>query len=170
MIEHVLEALRGVTGNLAVIANDDEYLKLGLPVFPDSDAGVGPLEAIRTALAASKTERVILVGCDMPFVSADLLNRILELGKGRQIAAPIGPDGMLEPLCTSYSTGILDTVSALIKNGERKVSRLFDAVDTRLIAFDEISQLAGSEAFFLNVNTPEDYDRAKHLLEGRPQA
>src|SRR5262249_35555738 len=67
MIEHVVTALSPATDAVAIIANDDEYKKLGLPVFADSKAGIGPLEAIRTALANSKTERVLLVGCDMPF-------------------------------------------------------------------------------------------------------
>src|SRR5215831_1707200 len=68
MIEHVVSALSPAADTVAIIANDDEYKKLGRPVFADSAAGIGPLEAIRIALANSKTERVLLVGCDMPFV------------------------------------------------------------------------------------------------------
>jgi molybdopterin-guanine dinucleotide biosynthesis protein A len=167
MIEHVVSALSPAADTVAIIANDDEYKKLGLPVFADSAAGIGPLEAIRTALANSKTERVLLVGCDMPFVTADLFASLLTIGEGHQAAAPIGPDGMLEPLCSVYSTGILDVAVRLIESGERKVSRLFESVDTRLVAFDKIRHLAGSEAFFINVNTPEDYDRAMRLLKER---
>jgi molybdopterin-guanine dinucleotide biosynthesis protein A len=90
---------------------------------------------------------------------------LLEIGEGHQAAAPIGPDGLLEPLCAVYSTGILDVVVDLIQGGERKVSRLLETIDTRRIAFDEIRDLAGSEAFFVNVNTPEDYERATALLK-----
>jgi molybdopterin-guanine dinucleotide biosynthesis protein A len=56
-------------------------------------------------------------------------------------------------------------VTELIRSGERKVSRLFDRVRTRLIPFEDLSQLAGAERFFINVNTPEDYARA-NLSEG----
>jgi molybdopterin-guanine dinucleotide biosynthesis protein A len=165
MIEHVIGGLSPATDGVAVIANDPEYQRLGLPVFADTNSGVGPLEAIRTALANSQTERILLVGCDMPFVTPDLFASLLEIGEGHQAAAPIGPDGLLEPLCAVYSTGILDVVVALIQGGERKVSRLLETIDTRRIAFDEIRDLAGSEAFFLNVNTPEDYERATALLK-----
>ena len=168
MIEHVIGGLSPATDGVAVIANDPEYQRLGLPVFADTNSGVGPLEAIRTALANSQTERILLVGCDMPFVTPGLFASLLEIGEGHQAATPIGPDGLLEPLCAVYSTGILDVVAALIQGGERKVSRLLETIDTRRIAFDEIRALAGSEAFFLNVNTPEDYERATALLKKQP--
>jgi hypothetical protein len=32
-------------------------------------------------------------------------------------------------------------------------------VRTRWIAFDELADLEGSESFFYNINTPEDYAR-----------
>src|SRR5437867_2326627 len=59
MIERVIGALKPITNNLAIIANDAEYRVLGLPVFSDEHFGIGPLEAIRTALANAQTRWII---------------------------------------------------------------------------------------------------------------
>ena len=168
MIEHVIGAVSQVADRVAIIANGPEYHRLGLPVFSDTKQGVGPLEGIRTALTNSYTEKALLVACDMPFVTPDLLASLLHFGEGHQVAAPIGPDGLLEPLCAVYSTSILDIATRLIEGGQRKVSRLLDAVDTRLVAFEEIRSLPGSDVFFLNINTAEDYEHATALLRERP--
>ena len=160
MIEHVIAALRPVTSRVAVIANNPEYGKLGLTVFADSYRGVGPLEAIRTSLMNARTPRVILVGCDLPFVTSDLFSYLLDLKGDYQAVVPLSRDERLEPLCAIYSVDALESVADLINRGERKVSKLFDLVPTRLVKFDELSRLRGAELFFENVNTPEDYAAA----------
>lgn len=160
MIERVIDALAPVTTSLAIIANSDDYNRLGLPVFRDTNKGIGPLEAIRTSLANSATERVALVGCDLPFVTVELFSFLLDNSGDYQAVVPLGNDNRLEPLCAIYSTGALQAVVDLIDSGERKVSRLFDRISTRLIAFQEISYLPRSELFFENINTPEQYSRA----------
>jgi molybdenum cofactor guanylyltransferase len=157
MIEHVIAALQPVTTSVSIVANDLAYAKLGLPVFADSQAGIGPLEAIRTSLRNSNAPRALLVGCDLPFVSSELFKFILGIGGDYDAVVPINADEKLEPLCAIYCARALGVVDALIRSGERKVSSLFDRVPTRFVRFDEFQHLAGSEFFFNNVNTPRDY-------------
>ena len=160
MVQRVIDEMLRVTPAVSVIANNPEYGRLGLPVLADLNSGVGPLEAIRVALASSLAPTVLLVGCDLPFVTAELLGFLLAHVEGAQVTVPLSPEGQLEPLCAIYSTEVLGQVTALIETGERKVSRLFDRVRTRLIPFEDLSHLAGAERFFMNVNTQQDYVRA----------
>lgn len=165
MIEQVIAALAPVTSRLAIIANNPEYARLGLPVFADEQTGVGPLEAIRTALVNSATSRIVLVGCDLPFVSEDLFRFLLNIPGDHQAVVPVGADGRLEPLCAIYSAETLPVVRSLIASGERKISLLFDPISTRFVAFDELRHLKGAELFFENINTPQDYARALDSLQ-----
>lgn len=166
MIKHIIAALQPVTSGLAIIANNPDYARLGLPVFADEQAGVGPLEAIRTALANTLKSRVVLIGCDLPFVTSNLFKFLLKIPGNYDAVVPLGADGRLEPLCAIYSKEAEQVVRELITSGERKVSRLFDQVPTRFVDFDEVRHLAGSHLFFENVNTPEDYSRALETLTG----
>jgi molybdopterin-guanine dinucleotide biosynthesis protein A len=165
MIEHVIAALVPVTSSVAIIANDPRYARLGFHVFADTNAGVGPLEAIRTALVNSTSPRVVLVGCDLPFVTSELFSFMLDLKGEQHVVVPLSRDGLIEPLCAVYSTEALALVTELIARGERKVSRLFDGLPTRFVAYDEISHLRGAAMFFENVNTREEYVRATQILD-----
>jgi molybdopterin-guanine dinucleotide biosynthesis protein A len=164
MIERVITAIKPVTIDVSVIANSAEYKRLGLPVYADTHIGIGPLEAIRTALANASTSRVLLVGCDLPFVTAELFSFLLSLKGGYQAVVPVGADDRLEPICAVYSTDALSEVARLIESGARKVSLLFERIRTRLVIFDEIRHLPGAELFFENVNTQEEYSRALEVL------
>ena len=165
MIERVIAALAPVASPVAIIANDTRYARLGLQVFADFNTGVGPLEAIRTALANSRASRVVLVGCDLPFVTTELFSFLLNLEAADQAVVPLSRDGLLEPLCAVYPRVALAAVTELIASGERKVSRLFDRVPTRLVPFDEFSSLRGSALFFKNINTPDEFTAAAGFFD-----
>lgn len=160
MIEHVIRALEPVTEHISIIANSPEYEQLGYPVFGDSQVGIGPLEAIRTALSNAQASRVVLVGCDLPFVTSELFKFLLSFRGAYHAAVPMDADEKLEPLCAIYCIEAVSAVTDLIDKGERKTSLLFDRVATRFVAFDELRDLTGSELFFENVNSPQDYARA----------
>jgi molybdenum cofactor guanylyltransferase len=165
MIEHVITALRPVTESISIIANNPDYTRLNLPVVADSNPGVGPLEAIRTALSNSQQPRVALVGCDMPFVTAELFAYLIGLDDEAQAIVPLDREGRLEPLCAVYSTAALTAVTDLIASGERKVKWLFDRLPARFVTFSELKHLVGAELFFENINSPEDYQRAVERLK-----
>ena len=164
MIERVIAALKPVTRSLAIIANSREYEALGLPVFQDTYTGIGPLEAIRTALVNSPTRHILLAGCDLPFVTSELFSFLVGLAGDHQAVVPRAADGRLEPLCAIYATDALPDLVELIESGERKVSRLFDRIQTRFVDFQELNHLEGSSLFFENVNTPEEFSRAIKLI------
>jgi molybdopterin-guanine dinucleotide biosynthesis protein A len=166
MIEHVIAQLAPAASSIAIIANDQKYGQFGYPVFADANRGVGPLEAIRTALVNATTGRVILVGCDMPFVTRELFSFLLDVKGDYRAIIPLSADDELQPLCAIYHRDALPVVASLIENGTRKVSVLFESIAARFVRFDELSHLQGAELFFQNINTPEDYARAVNLLGG----
>jgi len=164
LIEYVIEALSGTVASISIIANSDEYRRFGLPVLPDTNRGIGPFEAIRTALANSNTENVVLCACDMPFVTRELLQYLLENIDGNEVVVPQDESGMLEPLCAIYSRTALGPLTELIAAGRRKVSDLFARVQTRIIPFDDLRNLSGARHFFKNINTPADLESASQIL------
>ncbi|HWP44861.1 MAG TPA: molybdenum cofactor guanylyltransferase [Blastocatellia bacterium] len=163
MIERVIDAVAPVTKSVAIIASGGEYERLGLPIFSDAYPGIGPLEAIRTALANSPAPRVVLAACDLPFVSAQLFAFLLAAADAQTSVVPMDSAGRLEPLCAVYSKSALDEVTRLIESGERKVSKLIDRIPARVVEFEEMSGMEGASLFFENVNTPEEYLRAVEI-------
>src|SRR5262245_19472078 len=62
----------------------------------------GPLGGLDAALAASKDEALVLLACDMPFVTSDLLNYLLGLADGADAVVPRTARGY-HPLCAAYT-------------------------------------------------------------------
>ncbi|MGE3385026.1 MAG: molybdenum cofactor guanylyltransferase, partial [Pyrinomonadaceae bacterium] len=56
-------------------------------------------------------------------------------------------------------------VEATIKAGDLKLQSLLTRLATRYIGFEEIHELPGSDSFFINVNTPEDYAKATKVAQ-----
>ena len=120
----------------------------------------GALGGVHAALANCASKWALVVACDFPFVTTDLFARLNDLSAGFDAVAPVQADGVPQPLCTLYRVDpCLAQAEQLIKSGERKPIALLQSVRTRWIAFDELADLEGSESFFYNINTPEDYAR-----------
>src|SRR6185295_4154392 len=141
LIERTLASVRAVTSSVAIIANTEGYSSLGVPVFADTHQGVGPLEAVRVALSNTQTNRVLLVGCDLPFLTAELFSFLLSIPSTSEAVVPLSADNQIEPLCAIYCKDSLEIVNDLIERGERKMAKLFEEATTRFIEFEEIRRL-----------------------------
>ena len=168
LIERTLASVRAVTSSVAIIANTEGYGSLGVPVLADVHQGVGPLEAVRVALSNTETNRVLLVACDLPFLTPELFSLLLSIPSTSQAVVPLSSDNQLEPLCAIYCKDSLEIVEDLIERGERKMAKLFEEVPTRFVEFNEIRELDGANLFFENINTPEDYERTLRRFMAHP--
>src|SRR5919201_909117 len=76
--------------------------------------------------------------------------------------APVQTDGRPQPLCALYAAAPCGrTAEELIRAGELRPRELLRRVRTRWVAFTELADLPHSALFFENVNTREDYEKAK---------
>ena len=166
LISRVISALEPVVSQISIIANSGGYEHLGYPVFGDRRPNIGPLEAIATALSHASKPRVLLVSCDMPFLTSEFLKYLVDFPDKSPIIVPEDCKKMLEPLCAIYSIKVLKTVERQIIRGHRKVSDLFEEVPTRRIRFEQFAHLGNSKMLFENINTPADYERAIKAVEG----
>ena len=161
-VGRVARALRAVAGRVRAVSSRHEGAALGFEVVPDVYEGRGALGGIHAALAACGAPWAAVVSCDLPFVTGDLLSRLASFRSGEMDAvAPVQPDGRRQPLCALYAREpCLRMTEDLIRAGELRPRALLGRVRTRWVDFGELEDLKGSENFFRNVNTPEDYRRA----------
>ncbi|MBI4408749.1 MAG: molybdenum cofactor guanylyltransferase [Gemmatimonadetes bacterium] len=168
IVERVQRALRAVTPDLVLITNEPEvYAPLGLPMRSDLLPGLGVLGGIYTALMWALQEGrpgILAVACDMPFVNPLLLSRLLGEGYAADVVAPEspGPRG-LEPLCAFYGTRCVDPIEAALARGNKEIIGFFDKVRVHRLPLDEVQLYGEPEVLFLNVNTPEERERAEQI-------
>lgn len=167
-VERIAHALAPVARRVSVVSAKPDAREWGLPVVKDIYEGAGALGGIHAALSVCAAEWALLVSCDLPFVSGELLTRLVAFGaEGAQefdAVAPIQKDGRPQPLCALYRRErCLALAESLLQSGERRPRVLLREVRTRWVWIEELNDLTGAELFFLNVNTPEDYARALAL-------
>jgi molybdopterin-guanine dinucleotide biosynthesis protein A len=171
IIERVQDALRSVTPDLILIANEpDRYASVGLPQRPDAVPGLGALGGIYSALLwarAAGRPGVVAVACDMPFLDGRLLARLVDDLTEVDIVVPeSGGRRGVEPLCAYYATGCIPSIEAQIDSGERRVIGFYDGLRVRRIPLEEVRGIGEPELLFLNVNTTIERTRAEALVMG----
>lgn len=157
-VERISDRMASVTRSIKVVGGLVRTSRLShvADVYP----GWGALGGVHAALANCSSKWALVVACDFPFVTMELFARINDLSADFEAVAPVQADGVPQPLCTLYRVEpCLAQAEQLIKSGERKPIALLQSVRTRWIAFDELEDLEGSDNFFYNINTPEDYAR-----------
>jgi molybdopterin-guanine dinucleotide biosynthesis protein A len=169
IIDRQIAELAAVADDLAIIANDPaRYAGLQIPVQPDVIPGAGALGGIYTALAGARHERVLVVACDLPFVTRDLLARLVEEAvEGIDAVVPRSARG-LEPLCALYSRGCMPAIKARIERGAFGVADLAADVRVREMSAEALAAYDPDGRLFVNINTPHDYARARNVVKSEP--
>lgn len=158
-------------GDVTVVVSESFALANGLNVVQDIYKNRGALSGIHSALVHSKSDWTIILACDYPFVTVELIGFLTKFAQTEGVFdafAPIQADGKIQPLCAIYKTETCRKVlTEMLENeGENYSVRDFlNQVKTRYLEFEQIAKLPNSEHFFFNVNTPEDFISAQNLQE-----
>jgi molybdopterin-guanine dinucleotide biosynthesis protein A len=172
ILDRQLAVLRPLTDRILVVANHpDRFRSTGVPVIRDVLPGAAALGGIYTALSSATTDYVIVIACDMPFLTGRFLEHLAEAAQGVDLAIPRSADGY-QPMCASYSRDCLEPIRRRIADRTFRIQDLTTEVRTREIGPEELAAYDPDGLLFFNVNTPDDYERAQQLaerLEGRPE-
>jgi molybdopterin-guanine dinucleotide biosynthesis protein A len=152
LVEHVAKTVREAAGSVALIGHPDRLGHLGLPVFPDELPDCGPASGIYTALRVTETDWNLVVACDMPAVTADILRELFRRAETteRNCVAAIGPYGQPEPLCAVYHRRCLPALTRAIRDKQLRMRDFVKEIGAVWVPVDK-SALA-------NVNTPAEWD------------
>jgi len=157
LVEYAIEVLRPFCGELLLSANNIEsYKKYAMEVVPDEVSSIGPLGGIYTCLRKSKSEHNIILSCDTPFITKELIEYIIEnIDSDYKVVAPLHRHNFIEPLCAYYSKDLIPEFEDCIKNEDYKLLRLLKSVKMKTLKIDSKLEFF-SPKLFNNLNTPED--------------
>lgn len=167
MLERLTARLSPVASSVTLVGSPRAYLGHSLPTVPDVYEKWGALGGIHAAVLAAETDWSFVIACDLPFVTRDLFERLKSFAHVSVDAiVPMQPDGRPQPVCALYRRETcLPEIERLVSAGEHTLRALLTNVRTRYVQFKELGDLPGARNFFLNLNTPEDFERAKRLAE-----
>jgi len=164
LIEHVLRRVEGLGDEVILTTNrPDDYAFLGRRMVGDRHPGAGALDGLLTALEAACGDRVLLLACDMPFVSRSLLEFMLAIDTDAEVVIP-RYDGELQPLHAIYASSCAGPVSEALEAGEKRMISFFPRIQTWIVEQEIIDQYDAEGLSFFNTNTPEELAQAERLL------
>ncbi len=152
MISRIAEVLKPLVDEVLVIANDDLYNHCGFPVFKDVFEEKGPVSGIHSALIHAQNDTVVILSCDVPFVSSGLIEFLLVHKNEAEIIVPVH-QGKTEPLIGVYGKSTLPSIEQCIVSGQTKMQEILVSLQAKHI---QLPDNLFSESLFININTPED--------------
>jgi molybdopterin-guanine dinucleotide biosynthesis protein A len=164
IIERVVAVIRSVVDDVLIVTNTPElYAFLGLPTVADVFPDHGSLGGIYSGLAAATGDAAFTVACDMPFLRADVARLVIARAAEGDVVIPRVGD-QLETLHAVYGKRCLGPMEERLRAGRLKIVGFFDAVRVLEIPEPDIARHADPAVVFMNVNTPEELERARSLV------
>jgi molybdopterin-guanine dinucleotide biosynthesis protein A len=164
--DRIAETLLEITDSVTLVGSRE--INSRYAVAPDVYPAWGALGGLHAALAACRREWAIVVACDVPFVTAELFHYLASLRDGCDAVVPLQPDDRPQPLSSLYRIEpCLRCATELIEARKRRPLDLLELVNTRWVPFNDLRNLDQAEKFFVNINTPDDYDAVSPVRERR---
>lgn len=170
LIQRVYERTRSIAREVLIVANEPEELAfMDVSLVSDSIVGKGAIGGLYTAMDRATSEYVAVIACDLPFVSAAILNegaRLLQQ-TGADVAIPKVEGEYYEPLHAVYRRQTCKTaILQAIRADQRRLVSWFPSV--RVIEMDEdlCKQLDPSGLAFFNINNKDDFLLAEQIELG----
>jgi len=138
----------------------------GTQLVPDEDPGAGPPAAIATGMQAAAADLYLVASCDIPLVTSDLLQYLVDSAGDGDAVVPVVAAGR-EPLCAVYARRCLPAIKRALASGRRRVDSFYGDVQVRWIGETELAQFGPPERLLFNVNTPDDLAQAQQMIASR---
>jgi molybdopterin-guanine dinucleotide biosynthesis protein A len=174
LIRHVLDTVKGVVTEAIVVVSSQiqarSYAKSVGPnvrVLVDMSNVQTPLVGALTGFESVEEEYSLVLACDVPFVSRNVLSFLLDLGTKKSAAIPRWPNGCIEPLQSVYCTKLAEeaTKDALREGRFNMQAMIAKLQGVRFISTLVLEQLDPGLRTFFNVNTLLDLKKAEAMLK-----
>ena len=133
-------------------------LPQGVRAVTDNYPGIGPLAGIEAALRACNSPYLFVFGCDMPWLSGEMIIRQADdflRAPSDILAARI--EGFYEPLHSVYSKSIQPSLAGYIEGGGSPT--IFDFYPYVATRYHDLPVTEETRKALTNINRPEDIIR-----------
>jgi len=174
LITHVLDAISTIVDEKMVVASSkvqaENYAKaLGsdVNVLIDVDDAQSPLVGALTGFKEAHGRYALLLSCDTPFVSRDVVSLLFEVCINRNAVIPRWPNGYIEPLQAVYCTKpACEAAKNALNEGKLNMQSMVDRLrGVRYVSTLVLEQLDLELRTFFNINTPLDLRNAENTLK-----
>lgn len=174
LVKHVIDKIKDLVDERLVVVSTKVQAErystvLGeeASVLVDDGQAHGPLAGATTGFKHAQGKYSLLLPCDTPFVSRDVIQLLLELCINRNAAVPRWPNCNIEPLQSVYCTKTaLESARNVLLSGKLNLQAMIDKLQrVRYVSTLVLEQLDPLLRTFFNVNTALELKKAELMLK-----
>ena len=174
LILHTINRISAVVDEVIVVVNSKNqeesytnFLPSNVEVVVDKCETQSPLVGALTGFGSVGGQYSLLLPCDTPLISSEVVSLLLELCVNKDAVIPRWPNGYLEPLQAAYhvKSALAAATKALEDNKLNMYSMIACLKKVRYVSTSVFRQMDPKLLTFLNVNTPEDLRKADSMLQ-----
>ncbi|WP_298533659.1 molybdenum cofactor guanylyltransferase [uncultured Algibacter sp.] len=151
-VQYSIDALRPLVSEIIIVSDISDYDILGLKRINDITKDAGPVAGISSGLEASKTEYNLILSCDIPLITSEVLQKLIDAVDDKSEIIQAESNGKTMPLIALYPKEIKDIFNTFLQNDERRLRIAIKACNYKNVALAEKYQISTS-----NVNTKEEF-------------
>jgi molybdopterin-guanine dinucleotide biosynthesis protein A len=160
LISYPLASLSAAGLDTFVVAKPQSPLpELNCPVLSEPALPIHPLLGIITALRSSDERPILVVACDMPFLTGPLLAWLAGLDG---LVVPEVED-RLQPLLARYEPAHADALETALRSNH-SMRRAIAGLEPRIVSERELRPFGDPSRLCFNVNDPSDLETAERWL------
>ncbi len=141
---------------IIIVGPDPQILTASYMYMLEHPAGGGPVAGIEIALQHCSSELIAVIATDMPFVMSHMLHLLRAFAVNDEAVMYKDSDGFQQPLAAFYRRDALENaIHSLIPTQGRSMRELLAQ-----LKIHDIPMSAEVEKAFIDIDTPEDFERA----------
>ncbi len=174
LVLHVIDQVSRVVDEITIVVSSklqkekfETILEGKANIVIDKKEFQSPLVGAITGFESAKGEYSLLLPCDTPLVSTQIVQFLLDICVNRSAVIPRWPNGYLEPLQAAYHTkSALTAAKTAIEQGKMNMRSLVNNLNRiRYVSTVVLEQIDPHLSTFYNVNTPRDLKKVESLLK-----
>ena len=159
ILSSLLARLFPLSDDVLVVGNIVRNLSGMVRQVADIIPQKGPLSGIHSGLIYARHDLVFVTACDVPFLVPDLVSQLVN-AVGVADGSVAVYKRQVEPLFACYHKKCAGVIQQMLVERKYKVTDFLDKIDWVPVRhLDEVSPWC-----FMNVNTGNDYEKAKAIL------
>jgi molybdopterin-guanine dinucleotide biosynthesis protein A len=178
LVKYVLDAANNIVDEEILIISSKEqaenYRKVdsNVNVLIDRtsmDEAQSPLVGAQVGFKEAHGRYSLMLPCDTPFVSREVISLLFELCADRNAVIPRWPNGCTEPLQAVYcSEPACEAARSALSEGELNMQSMIERLrGVRYVSTLVLEQIDPELKTFFNVNNPLDLKKAESKLKQR---
>ncbi len=159
-VGRIIDAVKPLVKKVVLVGSNPKYDEFGLKRYRDVIPNCGPLGGIFTGLFYTETEDNLILSCDVPLITSEVLQHLLESSDSEADVNQLESKGETMPLVALYKKDCMHACLDELKKGERRMRTVVEKWKIKTIKLDP-----SMEPFVRNINTPAELEAIRNEVE-----